>query len=429
MLTRRTALKAAVATIAAPTILAGPRRELLSVACIGVGGRGSGNLGGVKGENVVAMCDVDMGRSAGARKLKPDARWFTDYRELLDAVGDQLDAIVVSTPDHMHAPIALAGMQRGLHCYCEKPLTWSIEEARLMADTAAQKGLATQMGNQGTASGGLRTGVEALRADILGEVTRVHLWTNRPVWPQAVERPTDTPPVPEGLSWNHFLGCAPERPYNPAYHPFKWRGWLDFGTGALGDMACHTMNLVYLGLELGAPLWVEAETTPLFSDSYPAGGKVTFHYPARGSKPPVTLIWYEGAMRPPEGLLGEQKIPGSGCLVVGSEGTLFSPDDYGTRLEVKMYDGSEPPPMPEQSLPRSPGHHAEWIRACKGEGPLPMSNFGHSGPFTEAVLTGDLALRLARPIQWDAANMRAVGMPEADALIRREYRDGFGIER
>ena len=429
MLTRRTALKAVAATIAAPTILAGPRRELLSVACVGVGGRGSGNLGGVKGENVIAMCDVDRDRSQGARKLKPDAAWFADYRELLDAVGDKLDAIVVSTPDHMHAPIALAGMQRGLHCYCEKPLTWSIEEARLMATLAEEKGLVTQMGNQGTSSGGLRTGVEALRAGIIGEVGQVHLWTNRPVWPQAIERPTETPSVPKGLSWDLFLGCAEERSYHPAYHPFKWRGWLDFGTGALGDMACHTMNLVYLGLELGAPTKVEAETTKLFSDSYPAGGKVTFHFPARGGKPPVILTWYEGSMRPPAGLLGERKIPGSGCLAIGSEGTLFSPDDYGTRLDITMADGSAAPPMPEASLPRSPGHHQEWLRAIKGEGPTPMSHFGHAGPFTEAVLTGDLALRLSSPIQWDAKNMRAVGTPEADPLIRRSYREGFGLTR
>lgn len=428
MLTRRSALKFAAATALAPTVIARPRGELLNVACVGVGGRGGGNLGGVAGENVIALCDVDAQRGAGARKRKPDAAWFTDYRELLDAVGDKLDALVVSTPDHMHAPIALAGMRRGLHCYCEKPLTWSIEEARRMNELAAEKGLITQMGNQGTSSGGLRAGVEALRADIVGEVTQVHLWTNRPVWPQAVERPTDSPPVPDTLDWDLFLGCAEERPYHPAYHPFKWRGWLDFGTGALGDMACHTMNLVYLGLELGQPLRVEAETTKRFAESYPAGGKVTFHFPARGSKPPVTLTWYEGAVRPPADLLGaDRKLPGSGCLVVGSEGTLFSPDDYGTRVDITMNGGGKKPPMPEASLPRSPGHHKEWLRAIRGEGPLPMSHFGHAGPFTEAVLVGDLALRLGRPIQWDAEKLRAVGTPEADPIVRRSYRKGFGI--
>jgi len=429
MLTRRSALKVAAATALAPTVIARPRGELLSVACVGVGGRGGGNLGGVAGENVIALCDVDAQRAAGARERKPEAAWYTDYRELLDALGDKLDAIVVSTPDHMHAPIGLAGMRLGLHCYCEKPLTWSIQEARLMNELAAEKGLVTQMGNQGTASGGLRTGVEALRADIVGEVTQVHLWTNRPIWPQAVERPAEAPPAPETLDWDLFLGCAEERPYHPAYHPFKWRGWLDFGTGALGDMACHTMNLVYLGLELGQPLRVEAETTPRFAESYPAGGKVTFHFPARGAKPPVALTWYEGSMRPPAGLLGpERELPGSGCLVVGSEGTLYSPDNYGTRLELTMNDGSEPPPMPAQSLPRSPGHHAEWLRAIRGEGPRPMSHFGHAGPFTEAVLVGDLALRLGRSIQWDAENLRAVDVPSAEPLVRRQYRAGFGIE-
>lgn len=412
--------------VAGPSVLRLPRREKLNVASIGVGGRGGGNTQGISGENLVAICDVDLQRAAGARNKFPHARFFTDYRELLDEFGDRLDALAVSTPDHMHAPIAIAAMERGIHCYCEKPLTWSIEEAREMARLAREKSLVTQMGNQGTSAGGFRAGVEALRAGVIGPVREVHVWTNRPVWPQAVETPVEEVPVPNHLSWDLWLGCAAEREYHPSYLPFKWRGWYDFGTGALGDMACHTVNLPYMGLELGAPTSAVAETTELFADSYPAGAKVVFEFPERGEKPAVTLNWYEGKVRPSAELMPGRDLPGSGCLIIGEAGRMFSADDYGSRQEIVLDDGSEPV-TPEHSLPRSPGHHAEWIAAIRGEGPAPMSNFLHAGPFTEAVLVGDLAMRIGGRIEWDATEMRAKDRPEAGALIRRGYRDGFGI--
>jgi len=410
---------------AAPAVLRLPRRDKLNVACFGVGGRGWDNTQAVSGENVVALCDPDEERAAAARAAFPDAPFYADYRELLDAHGERLDAAVVSTPDHMHAPIALAAMRRGLHCYCEKPLTWSIEEARAMASVAREKGLATQMGNQGTAQDGFRAGVQALRAGALGRVSEVHIWTNRPVWPQAIETPEDEPEVPEHLHWNEWLGCAPERPYHPAYLPFLWRGWYDFGTGALGDMACHTVNLAYMGLELDAPTRVEAQSTELFADSYPAGSRIVYSFPARGERAALKYTWYDGSMRPAGDLLGGAEIPGSGCLVVGERGTMFSPDDYGSQQEFRPEDGSELP-LPEPAFAKSPGHHAEWLAACRGEGET-MCHFGHAGPFTEAVLLGNLAVRLGKTIEWDSRAMKAKGLSEADALIRREYRGGFSI--
>lgn len=406
--------------VSGPRVLRGARREKLNVACFGVGGRGANNTGAMGGENLIALCDVDAERAKWMRERFPEVPFFADYRQVLDELGEKLDAVVVSTPDHMHAPIAIAAMRRGLHCYCEKPLTWSIEEAREMARLAQEGRLVTQMGNQGTSSGGFRRGVEALRAGVLGPVTQVHVWTNRPVWPQAVARPAETPPVPAHLSWDLWLGCAAERPYHPAYLPFAWRGWHDFGTGALGDMACHTVNLPYLGLELGAPIAATAETTGRFPDSYPAGARVVFEFPS------LTLTWYEGEMRPPADLMEGRELPGSGCLIVGERGWMFSPDDYGSQQEIVLADGTAPE-LPEPSLPSSPGQHAEWLAAIRGEGPNPMSNFRHGGPFTEAVLVGDLALRLGGRIEWDAENLRAKDRPEAGALIRRGYREGFGI--
>ncbi len=409
---------------ASPAILAGPRREKLNLAVFGCGGRGEGNLNGVSGENVIGLCDADERMAANARSRFPEAVFNADYRALLDELGDRLDAVVVSTPDHMHAPISLAAMRRGLHCYCEKPLTWSVGEARAMAEVAAEKKLVTQMGNQGTSHSGFRAGVEALRAGILGDVTEVHVWTNRPVWPQALERPAETPEVPEGLHWDLWLGAASERPYHPAYLPFKWRGWYDFGSGALGDMACHTMNLPYMGLALDAPTRVTAETTGLFEETFPAGAKITYSFPARGDRLPVTLTWYEGQTRPADDILGGEEVPGSGCLIIGDRGTLFSPDDYGGRQVLKSSAGGELE-RPEPSLPRSPGHHAEWLAACRGEGET-LSHFGHAGPFAETVLLGNLALRLDRPVDWEPTRMRARNCPQAHPLIHRDHREGFG---
>ncbi len=400
-------------------------REKLSIAAIGAGGRGGANVGAMAGENVVALCDIDTQRASHAIGKFPDARFFVDYRELLDTVGDQLDAVVVSTPDHMHAPIAVAAMKRGLHVYCEKPLTWSIEEARVLTELAAEKGLVTQMGNNGTAADGFRAGVEFLQSGALGHVSEVHVWTNRPIWAQAVPTPTDTPSVPQHIHWYLWLGCAPDRPYHKAYHPFSWRGWYDFGTGALGDMACHTMNLPYMGLNLDAPTRVVAESTELFPDSYPKGCRIAYDFPARGNRGALRFTWYDGSMAPPKGILGDREVTNSGCVVVGERGKLYSPNDNGSSFELLPNPGEELA-RPAASLPRSPGHHAEWLAACRGEGTT-LSPFSHAGPFTETVLLGNLALRVGKPILWDSKRLAAEGCPEADALIRRAYRAGFSI--
>ncbi len=401
-----------------------PSRKL-RIAAFGAGGRGWANVRAMEKEQVVALCDVDRAMAQKAIEKYPDARFYFDYRNLLAELGDQLDAVLVSTPDHMHAPIAVAAMERGLHVYCEKPLTWSIEEARVLAKLAREKNLVTQMGNGGTAGNGFRAAVELLQSGALGAVSRVHVWTNRPIWPQAIPTPTDNPPIPESLKWYLWLGGAPDRPYHPAYHAFRWRGWYDFGTGALGDMACHTMNLAYMGLELDAPTRVSAESTQVYDDSYPAGCKITYAFPARGKRGPLELIWYDGEMSPPAGLLGARKMPRSGSLIVGERASLFSGGDNGGGYEILPVDGAvieQPAPF----LPRSPGHHQEWVAACKGEGRT-LSDFAHAGPFTETVLLGNLALRVGKPIEWDADAMRVKRCPEADPLIRRTYRQGFGI--
>ena len=430
--TRRRFMQAGMAVggwaLAAPGRLLRPSvNDKLNIAVIGCGGRGYGLVKGAKDENIVALCDVDDNRAKRAFKDYPDVPKYRDFRVLLDKEKG-LDAVMVGTPDHMHAPIAIAAMKRGLHCYCEKPLTWSVSEARRMTEVAAEMKVATQMGNQGSAANGFRRGVELLNAGILGTVREVHVWTNRPVWPQAIERPAETKKVPDTLSWDHWLGVAPERPYHDAYLPFDWRGWCDFGTGALGDMACHTWNLAWRGLKLGAPDTVEAETTKSFKESYPAGAKVHYEFGANGDRAPLSLTWYEGKTRPhtsvlPNALIGK-KQPRSGLLIVADQGMMFSRDDYGARQT--WYPAEAIKFETPEVIPRSVGHIKEWIVAAKG-GPRSYSDFSQAGPFTETVLLGNLAMRTGKKIEWDAERMEAKGVPEANALIRREYREGYGI--
>jgi predicted dehydrogenase len=397
------------------------------VAVIGAGGRGDGHVKDLKDENIVALCDVDERRAARSFEAHPNATKYKDWRQLLDREKN-LDAVTVATPDHMHAPIALAAMKRGLHCYCEKPLTWSIGEARDLALAAEKSKVATQMGNQGSAEGGFRRGVELLRGGVLGEVHEVHVWTNRPVWPQALMRPEEENTPPAHVDWDLWLGVAPARPYHDGLHPFKWRGWFEFGTGALGDMACHTVNLAWRGLELVAPEVVEAETTEPFPETFPAGSRITWQVPARGEKPPVRLVWYDGTMKPDARLLPAKLVGGkppiAGLLIIGEKGMMFSPDDYGS-TQRWFPEGIAGVEIPE-SLPRSPGQVAEWVQACKG-GPKTFSDFAYAGPFTEAVLLGNLAIRTGKKIEWDSQNLKAKGVPEAEPMIHREYRKGFEV--
>jgi len=405
--------------------------DKLNIAVIGCGGKGYSDMRACAGENIVALCDVDAERAAKAFEENPRARKYHDFRPMLDREKD-LDAVVISTPDHVHAVAAIAAMQRGLHVFCQKPLTHSVEEARVLRELAAQKGVATQMGNQGTASDGLRQGVEVVQSGAVGPVREVHVWTNRPIWPQGIERPAKIEPIPATFRWDLWLGPAPYRPYNSAYAPFRWRGFWDFGTGALGDMACHIMNLPYLALRLGAPSSVEAECGPFTDDSPPKWSVIRYRFPARGELPPATLTWYDGDKKPPAELL--PPLPGGdarqyssgGSLMVGEKGSLYSTDDYGTEWQLlpEAEFADYEPPAP--TLPRSPGIHAEWLEACKG-GPRPMSSFAHAGPFTETVLLGNVALRCGRKIEWDAAAMRIENHREAERFLRNEYSWGYSI--
>lgn len=418
--------------------------ERINIACIGVGGKGSGDAdqAGNYGD-IVAICDIDDQRLAAKAKKFPQAKTYNDYRKLLDEMHAAIDAVVVSTPDHTHAPAAVRAMRLGKHVYCQKPLTHSVAEARLMRDTARQYKVATQMGNQGTADSGFRRGVEIVRSGAIGPVREVHVWTNRPFkyWKQApdiVARPAETPPAPAHVHWDLFLGTAPERPYHPVYHPHDWRGWWDFGTGSLGDMACHTTNLPFMALKLGYPTHVSAMSGEINPETYPAWATITYEFPARGELPPVKLTWYEGArdgqrnLPPAELLLGET-ASSSGALLIGEKGAMFSPNDYGAEqklLPAKPFEGYQPP---EPTLARmAPGkgiddnQKGEWVRAMRG-GPPALSNFDYAAVLTETMLLGNVAVRLGKALDYDAEQLRVANCPEAAELIRPQYRKGWEI--
>ena len=413
------------------TRAAQPANERLNIAVIGCGGQGGGNLNNVaNGNNIVALCDVDENRAAGSYNKFPNVPKYRDYRQMFDKQKD-IEAVVVSTPDHQHAHASIMAMRLGKHVYCEKPLTHDVWEARLMGEVATKQKVATQMGNQGTSNAETRAAADLLRAGAIGDVSVVHVWTDRPgmYWRQGhSERPKETPAVPKTLSWDLWVGTAPDRPYNPAYCPFSWRGWWDFGTGALGDMACHIMNLPWMGLQLTAPSSVQAELDrPNNNESPPNGLRVTYEFPARGKRPACRMIWYESS-RPPENLFGGLPISSGGSLFIGSRGKLYSRSDYGHNnsllLTADSLQNFRPVTTP---LPRSPGHHAEWIRACKG-GTSAMSNFtDYSGPLTEMVLLGNVAIRVGKRVVWNSEKLQAVDLPAANQYIRREYRKGWEI--
>jgi hypothetical protein len=424
------ATTAAMAT--APAFLRGQNlNNKLNIATIGAGGKGASDTDSCKSENIVALCDVDGRRLDERGKAYPNAKLFKDWRKMLEEVKE-IDAVIVSGPDHMHAPAASMAMKMGKHAYVQKPLTHSVHEARYLRELAQRQKVATQMGNQGSAESGLRRAVEVIQSGAIGPVRELHVWSNRPIWPQGIERPTETDPVPEHLDWDLWLGPAAERPFKAgAYHPFNWRGWQDFGTGALGDMACHTANMPFRALKLGYPSTIEAETSGMNKETFPRRSKIKFEFPAREGMPPLTFWWYDGGWKPNDDQLTEvrellEKIPGSGCLMVGDKGKLFSPDDYGARfflLPEKQFEGYK---GPEQSIARSPGHYKEWLDACKG-GPAPYSNFDIAGYLTEIILLGCVAMQVGKKLEWDGPNMRAKNAPEAAQYVKREYRKGWTL--
>jgi predicted dehydrogenase len=415
----------------------------LNVACIGVGGRGRASLDACKGETVVAVCDIDENPLGKAAKDYSGAKVYTDYRKMLDEMGKEIDAVTVGTPDHHHAPAAARAMAMGKHAYVEKPLTHNVYEARKLTELAARHKLATQMGNQGHSSSSRRLLVEALQQGVIGKVTEVHAWTNRPIWPQAIDRPKEQPECPKNVHWDLFLGPAPERPYHKAYHPFAWRGWWDFGTAALGDMACHIMDAAFWGLQLKYPTQVEAEGQPLHPESGPKWMTVRLQFPARGEMPPVKYVWYDGKLgkdgdgkdipnMPPAELAKGIKLNNNGNVIIGEKGTIVVLDEqtgnWKVVLDGKVLDKKEV--EIKQTLPRVQGemggHHGEWIAACKG-GPKSLGDFSYSGPFTETVLIGIAAFRAGKKLEWDGEAMKAKNAPEADPYIKREYRKGWEV--
>ena len=402
--------------------------EKVNFACIGVGGKGSSDSDSAgRHGNVVALCDVDDNNLKRKSARFKSAKTFNDYRKMLDEMGDKIDAVTVSTPDHSHAPASALAIRMGKHCFCQKPLTWSVVEARTLRELAAKHKVATQMGNQGTSNTGLREAIETVRSGGIGDVSEVHIWTNRPIWPQGTGRPKNTQPVPSHVHWDLFLGPAPERPYHSAYHPFKWRGWLDFGTGALGDMACHTANMAVRAAELYDPESIVAESSGIVeNETYPKWSVITFQFPQRGKLPPCTVKWYDGGKRPEPALLQGEKYASSGSLLVGDKGTLYSPNDYGAKYVLLPKEKFVDYKKPEPTLPRSPGHFTEYAEACKG-GPAAMSNFDYAGRLTETILLGNVALRVGEEIKWDAKNLKVTNNPGANKYLGRDYREGWAL--
>jgi len=429
--------------------------EKLNLAGIGIGGQGGEDLKELESENIVALCDVDKDHAAHIFKKYPKARQFTDYRVMLDELKE-LDGVVIATPDHHHACASVAALRRGKHVYCEKPLTHSVWEAREVAAAARAAKVATQMGNGGQATELTRRLCELVWGGAIGKVREAHIWTDRPsnglfneYWPQGVNRPTETPPVPASLDWDLWVGPAPLRPYNPIYLPFRWRGWWDFGTGALGDIGCHAMDPVFRALKLGAPLSVQASSTRVNNETFPLGSMVTYSFPARppapqtinrhvaglegaaagaGEMPPCKLTWYDGGLRPPrpEGLPPGEKMGANGRLLVGEHGFILGNKVYPASQEA---DAANIP----QSIPRSPGHHLEWVHACKGGQPA-GSYFDWAGPLAEAVLLGNVALRVQlredltlQPLLWDSASLKFTNLDEANRFLRRDYRAGWSL--
>ena len=436
--------------------------QSLSAACIGVGGKGGSDTSHIAEQDVriAGLCDVDGNTLSKKGREFPDAKKYDDYREMLDALGDKVDIVTVSTPDHNHACAAIKAMRMKKHIYCQKPLTWSIREARMMREVAAETGVITQMGNQGTSENGLREAVEVIQAGTIGDVAEVHIWSNRPVWPQGIGRPKGEDPIPENLNWDAWIGPAPMRPFKEnIYHSFKWRGWADFGTGALGDMACHTTNMPVMALKLWDPVAVTAVKNPgLFEgETFPGSSSLMFEFPAREGMVATKFYWYDGGNLPAEEIISQlpprelAKIRAqqagakktSGALLIGSKGQIFSPDDYGARSFIKM--GSEDfvrmdkfEDKPEQTLPRIPFKSGgdqrqkwEFVSTVKGEyKPGTMSNFGYAGRLTETILVGNLAMRAGegQRIEWDAKNLRSTNMDSVNKFVHREYREGWSLE-
>ena len=430
-----------------------PPSGKLNIAGVGVGGMGKGNLGAIckplserkeglwpdsNSQNIVALCDVDWDRAKETVEEYPDAKRYKDYRVMLEEMGDKIDAVVVATPDHTHACVAMEAMRRGKHVYVQKPLTHSIYEARMLTEAARKYGVVTQMGNQGHSGEGIRLVCEWIWDGAIGDVREVHAWTNRPVWPQGIGRPEDTPSIPKTLDWDLWLGPSPHRPYHSAYLPFAWRGWVDFGTGALGDMACHILDPVFWALKLKYPVGVEGSyatnenwKNPEMNETYPLGSVIHLEYPARGPMPAVKVHWYDGGLMPerPQELEEGRKMGDNsgGVIFVGDKGKLMC-GCYASGPQLIPYTKMKAYKRPEKTIPRiETSHEMDWVNAIK-EGRQPSSSFDYSGPLTEMVLMGNLSLfKPNDKIQWDGENMQATNFPELQKYVNRPYREGWTL--
>jgi len=397
--------------------------EKLNVACIGIGGMGGADSGQMETENVIALCDVDWKQGADTFKKYPKAKQYKDFRQMLEKEKD-IEAVTVSTPDHTHAVASMMAMKMGKHVYCQKPLTHDLYEVRQMTQAAAKYKVMTQMGTQLHAEGYLRQLVEMIKGGVIGKVRRVDIFSDKD-WGGGT-RPTDTPPVPETLDWDLWLGPAPYRPYHPVYAPGNWRRWWDFGTGTLGDMGCHIIDPAWWALDLKYPTSVEVEPGPFSDETYPSKTIVKWEFPARGDQLAVTMRWYDGSNRPPrpKELEANRELPGQGGLYYGDKGVILAPHGGGARLipESRM-EGFK---APEQVFERGISHWQEWIRACKG-GPKPLSNFGYAGPLTETILLGNVAAKAGAKLEWDGEKLEVMNVTKANDYLRRKYRSGWTL--
>ena len=406
----------------------------LRIACVGCGGKGVTDIQGVaKGQEIVALCDVDFSQATKILKAFPDAPNYTDFRKMLEEMDDQIDAVTVSTPDHMHYAVGMAAIKRGKHVFIQKPIAHSIGEARELTEAARRHGVVSAMGNQGHAKEGVRLAREWVQAGVLGDVTEVHMWTQKLTdgkYRSALRgKVASEQPTPETLDWNLWTGTAPLRAYSSEYHPWKWRGWWDYGNGALGDIGCHTMDAAFYALDLGAPIAVTAETSGYNEQTYPDWSIITYEFPARGKMPPVKVVWYDGGKVPerPKELEKERKFDTRhGYYMIGSKATIYDQSEKcdGARVipETKMKKMS--PSLPPKTIPRVPdgNNFQEWVNACKS-GPQVGSNFDYAGPLSEMVLLGNIAIRAnGERIEWNSKNMKITNRPDLNKFVNPPHR-------
>jgi len=433
--------------------------DKLNIAGVGAGGKGGSDIRGVsKGNNIVALCDVDDGRGGGSFKKFPNAKKYKDFRVMFDKEHKNIDAVTVSTPDHTHAVAALAAIQLGKHVYVQKPMCRTVYECRMLNEAARYFKVATQMGNQGHAGEAIRACSEWIWDGAIGDVIEAHCWSDRPIWPQGIDRPQGADPVPQAFDWDLWLGPAPFRPFKKdVYHPFKWRGWWDFGTGAIGDMAVHNFDPAFMALKLDAPYAAEAEHGKMTDESPPVWQTITLYFKARGKMPPVKLIWYDGCKgeqevevtgkdgkkkkkkqrimnRPPrpEELEPKRNLGGNGILFVGTKGKILGGGWAGglriiPEAKMKEYLEDRKKRGVQPVIPRAKGgHYGEWLNACKEGNPTGASgNFTYSAPFVESLLVGNLAVRAGEKIAWDARNLKVTNCPKANQWVRPVFRKGW----